>query len=222
MVFSPTPSELLFAKEWQEEESIYSEFHYDRETDYFGARSSLSKDGGSLAIGSPLSIHTSNGRRTGHVKTFTRNGDGWELDAILHGEDDLDRFGTSVAFSESGNIVAIGADRFNSSSSAPKTGFVEVYSSSGEGNWTMVGDRILAEQCEPRTRFYTLLLAACIHNASIEVVMKFVEVGEESLAVEKDKYDENALHLVLCYCEVSIEVVSKLIEVGDKVIDASI
>ena len=37
-------------------------------------------------------------------------------------------------------IVAIGTDRFNSSSS--------------KGNWTMVGDRILAEQYEPRTRFH--------------------------------------------------------------------
>ena len=75
-------------------------------------------------------------------------------DGVIHGEGDLDRFGTSVALSESGRIVVIGADRFDSSSSAPKTGFAEVYSSDGGGNWSMVGDRILAEQCETRTRFH--------------------------------------------------------------------
>ncbi len=54
--------------EWTEEESIHSEFQYGCDNDYFGARISLSKDGGNLAIGSPTSIQMAMFYMTTHKK----------------------------------------------------------------------------------------------------------------------------------------------------------
>ena len=92
------------------DDSFYSKFCYSQDNDFFGARISLSKDGTTLAVGSPLSVSTiENDVRTGHVKIFRRDLDNaWNLVETIEGRDDLDHFGTSVAVSEFGNIIAIG------------------------------------------------------------------------------------------------------------------
>ena len=144
--------------QWEEVESIYSEFRLGRDSDYVGARVSLSKDGMTLAMGSPLSIHTSDGERTGHVKVFKQDNGTWVEDGTIHGSADLDMFGSSVAMSEMGTIIAVGADRFEEDSkagrllaedgsSSERKGFVEVYQERSGGNWSMVGQRLYGDDC---------------------------------------------------------------------------
>ena len=72
--------------------------------------------------------------RTGHVKIFRRDLDsGWNLVESIEGTDNLDHFGTSVAVSEFGNIIAIGADP-SSPNSTSASGFVEVYETYNDEN----------------------------------------------------------------------------------------
>ena len=164
----------MVKNQWVEVESIYSEFRSDRMNDFVGARISLSRDGLTLAVGSPMSVHLGGWSRTGHVKVFKKVGnegnegnDSWVLDSTIHGVADLDRFGSSVSLSENGTVVAVGADRFDvhesyrfdvhgsslASLSSPM-GFVEVYEVGDEEDWTIVGQRLQGEDCTSDERYH--------------------------------------------------------------------
>ena len=113
-------------------------------------------------MGSPISIHTDDGKRTGHVKVFKQSSGGWELNATIHGGADLDRFGSSVALSESGLVVAISADRSNALAttsdidveSIPNKSFVEVYEDYDNGTWSIVDRRLYGSDCLVDERFH--------------------------------------------------------------------
>mmetsp|Transcript_6571 Transcript_6571/g.9978 ORF Transcript_6571/g.9978 Transcript_6571/m.9978 type:complete len:87 (-) Transcript_6571:105-365(-) len=60
--------------------------------------------------------------------------------------------------------------------------------------------------------FGTQLHATCGLNASLDVVLFWVEVGREALGREENKYDSNFL-LFACKFNASIDVVSLLVKV---------
>ena len=119
----------------------------------------MSKDGTTLAVGSPLSINTNIDQRTGHVKVFRRGVDRtWTLSETIHGTADLDYFGTSVSVSEFGGPIAIGADCYdstvaNASNSNNKPGIVEVYKVDNE-TWSLVDARIYGRLCTDDVSFH--------------------------------------------------------------------
>ena len=78
--------------------------------DEFGESISLSSDGAIVAAGAPLS--NLNGTDSGHVRTFVydSSSQAWkQLGQTLQGETAGDQFGTSVAISSNGYILAAGA-----------------------------------------------------------------------------------------------------------------
>lgn len=76
----------------------------------FGAKVAISTDGSTIAIGAPGRTSTA-----GAVYVFVRNGASWSQQAMLtasNAEGD-DRFGTTLAFSANGSILAVGASGEN-------------------------------------------------------------------------------------------------------------
>ncbi|MDZ7829201.1 MAG: hypothetical protein U5K33_06850 [Halofilum sp. (in: g-proteobacteria)] len=78
-------------------------------TDRFGASVALSANGDTLAVGSPLDDGTA--LNAGAVYVFTRSDSSWGEEEYIEASVPAagDVFGTSVALSEDGNILAVGA-----------------------------------------------------------------------------------------------------------------
>ena len=193
---STAPSLLLSPDPyWHRAESVYSEFGHNRNNDYIGARVSLSKDGTTLVVGSPLSINTNTEQRTGHVKVFRRGVDRtWTLGETIHGAAELDHFGTSVSVSEFGNIIAVGADNFGSSfanARNEKSGFVEVYQFNNE-TWSLIGDRIYGTLCTDDVSFHDNFG----RDVSLSNKGSVVAVGARGLACVLQQSDKKEWTLV--------------------------
>ncbi len=63
----------------------------------------------------------------------------------------------------------------------------------------------------------TLLHAAIESQASIDILMKLIEIGGRELVLEKDEHDRlNPLHIVFTKMRPSMELVLKLIEIGGR------
>jgi WD40 repeat protein len=78
--------------------------------DWFGYSMAISKDGNTLAIGAVYADVSGNADQ-GNVHIYARSGGAWKLQKTLTGEGGAagDVFGVSVAISNDGNTVAIGA-----------------------------------------------------------------------------------------------------------------
>jgi hypothetical protein len=78
--------------------------------DWFGYSMAISKDGNTLAIGAVYADVSGNADQ-GNVHIYARSGGAWKLQKTLTGEGGAagDVFGVSVAISDDGNTVAIGA-----------------------------------------------------------------------------------------------------------------
>lgn len=123
----------------------------DGETeDYaFGTSLSLSADAMTLAVGSPFSDasystsqHSDSAIGSCRVFHFVETQDSWiQLGRDIVGESPLDFFGTAVALSASGNIVAVGA--VGSDNNSDDSGHVSVLEYDAEQNmWNPVGSDI--------------------------------------------------------------------------------
>src|SRR5688572_6378799 len=79
--------------------------------DQFGHIVAVSGDGATIAVGAPLE-----GSEAGAVYVFRRAGDVWIQEAIVkpNVQDTFDQFGWSVALSDDGNTLAVGARREDS------------------------------------------------------------------------------------------------------------
>jgi hypothetical protein len=98
----------------------------------------MSRDGTIIAIGSPF-----NDGNSGHVRVYTWNGTSWtQRGDDINGEAAFDQSGKSVAMSEDGTIIAIGAP--NNGISGSLHGHVRVYTWNGT-SWTQRGDDINGE-----------------------------------------------------------------------------
>lgn len=86
---------------------------------------SMSSDGNTVAIGTPLNSGT--GFWAGHVRVYEWKGIGWIQKGIdIDGKATYDQSGYSISLSSDGNTVAIGAPQ--SYTSTPNPGYVSVYS----------------------------------------------------------------------------------------------
>ena len=108
--------------------------------DVSGQSVSLSSNGNTLAIGSPLCCGNQ-----GKTIVYSYVNDMWvQKGQVLIGENNLDNSGWSVSLSNSGDVVAIGAPNALDNSSA-NTGHVRVYSWNGT-SWSQKGSDIDGEE----------------------------------------------------------------------------
>jgi len=78
--------------------------------DDFGTSTAISADGTIIAIGAPN--NDGNGDNSGHVRVFEFSSGSWDqLGSDLDGEAGGDLFGTSIALSANGKILAVGAPK---------------------------------------------------------------------------------------------------------------
>lgn len=115
--------------------------------DHSGFSVSLSGDGTTVAIGAPDNEGTIGGN-FGHVRVYTNQSGTWtQIGDDIDGEAAEDNSGFSVAISEDGTIVAIGAP-FNDDTDAD-AGHVRVYQNQS-GSWVQIGDDIDGEAMNDR------------------------------------------------------------------------
>ena len=125
--------------------------------DYFGIELALSADGRTLAVASPNESSAATGidgdqsdnsaRLSGAVYVFTQDEAGWSQQAYIKASNagKGDEFGTSVALSADGKLLAVGAyaegssatgiDGDQANNDAPASGAVYVFGNSG-GTWS--------------------------------------------------------------------------------------
>ena len=123
--------------------------------DQFGYSVSLSRDGSVVAIGAWLNTNN-NGNTAGSCRVFSYNGTSWNQkgEAIL-GESHSDRSGRSVALSDSGNSLVVGAIR--NDGNGVDSGHARVFRYSGTYGWTQQGSDIDGEAAGDRFGFQVAL-----------------------------------------------------------------
>ena len=118
-------------------------------SDINGAASSLrtgdalamSADGTRIAIGGPGFLNS--GSHAGEVRVFQRVNDEWiQVGDLFYGDADGDSFGESVALSENGNRVVIGA--IGNDNAGQDAGLARVFEWTGI-NWVQVGSDLTGE-----------------------------------------------------------------------------
>ena len=107
--------------------------------DYFGGSVSLSNDGLTLAVGAPE--NDGNGTSSGHVRVFTFSGGDWvQRTPDIDGASGNDLFGSAVALSGDGAVVAVGAPTDANINGDASAGQVTVFSHNGT-TWVQRGAR---------------------------------------------------------------------------------
>ena len=110
--------------------------------DLFGIALAINQDGTVIAAGARQNDNAS-GTNAGHVRAFSWSGGGWvQLGGDINGEVASDFSGVSVALSDDGFTVAIGA--FGNDGSGGDSGHVRVYLWSGSA-WLLKGSDIDGE-----------------------------------------------------------------------------
>ena len=129
---------------------IIGEASYDN----FGFSVALSSDGNRLVVGAPFS--DTNGTNSGHVRVFDLYDSNWiQIGVNISGEEVTDYFGFSVAISDNGVNLAIGAP-YNDGNGVD-SGHVRVYSWPGSlSGWVQVGSALFAD---PASEYFGKSLA---------------------------------------------------------------
>jgi hypothetical protein len=116
----------------------------DGEVEYSqsGSSVSLSSDGSTVAIGTPL-----NDGVRGYVRVYKVIGGAWTKVGDIEGEADGDLLGYSVSLSDDGSTVAIGAigNDGDGTNGAVDSGHIRVYKYDGSSSWEKVGPDIDGE-----------------------------------------------------------------------------
>ncbi|MEN9804085.1 MAG: hypothetical protein RIS41_932 [Actinomycetota bacterium] len=116
--------------------------------DYSGSSTSLSADGTTVAIGTPIN-DGANGADSGHTRIYRRNGGAWtQLGNDIDGEAAGDYSGHSVSLSADGTIVAISAiyNDGDPNNQLPSLGHVRIYKwNTAMTSWTQLGSDIDGE-----------------------------------------------------------------------------
>lgn len=119
---------------------IGADINGDASEDFSGFKVALSSNGSIMAIGA-ISNDVS-GSNSGQVKVFQNVNEIWtQIGSDINGESQLNNFGYSLALSDIGNILAIGANHNN--------GYVKVYKNIN-GFWTQIGNNIVGEATNDR------------------------------------------------------------------------
>ncbi len=108
--------------------------------DVSGWSVAMSSDGTTVAIGARET--GGNGYKSGSISLYHWNGSKWSLSSVINGEAAGDQFGTSVALSNDGTTVAVGAP-FNDHNGTD-SGHVRLYRSDGS-TWQQLGADIAGE-----------------------------------------------------------------------------
>ena len=109
----------------------------EAEVNFSGNAVALSSDGSIVAIGAEYNDGSAS--NSGHVRVFSWNGTHWvQVGEDIDGEGAADFSGVSVALSDDGSIVAIGAASNDGEGIGFNSGHVRIYSWDG-GNWTQLG-----------------------------------------------------------------------------------
>ena len=115
--------------------------------DWFGFSVAMSEDGSRIAVGA-WKNNGGNGNNSGHVRVFdydTSSGDWIQVGSDINGEASDDKFGTSVAISDDGARIAVGAWS-NDGSGGGDSGHVRVFDyNTSSGAWIQVGSDIDGE-----------------------------------------------------------------------------
>lgn len=107
----------------------------------FGSNISLSTDGNTIAIGAHRNTDD-----TGLVQVFHNINDSWiQIGENITGEESGDQFGDSVALSDDGNTVAIGAPGNFTVDSLSTFGYVKVFQNIND-SWIQTGDVLNGEE----------------------------------------------------------------------------
>ncbi len=107
-------------------EQVGTDIHGEQSGDLSGHPMALSADGVRLAIASPVA--DGGGEERGTVRVFEWDGDSWaQIGQAIHGGQDGDKFGTSVAIDADGSRLAIGTPRRRVGPMYNPSGLVLVY-----------------------------------------------------------------------------------------------
>lgn len=108
--------------------------------DRSGDAVAMSANGNTVVIGAPL--NDGNGNLSGHARVYQLNGNTWnQLGADIDGEDAVDFAGDSVAMSNNGNTIILGAPGNGGQSNS---GVARIYRLSGT-NWNQLGQDLDGE-----------------------------------------------------------------------------
>lgn len=115
------------------------------ENDFTGTSVSLSNDGTTVAVG--VIGHSGTGLTgNGCVRVYKNQSNSWtKIGSDIEGDSTNDNFGTSVAISQDGSIVAIGAANYQGGNN----GYVKVYQNQS-GTWTQIGSTIVGDSSTDR------------------------------------------------------------------------
>jgi hypothetical protein len=113
--------------------------------DWSGSSVSLSANGSTLAIGAPFNTGSNGGTRTGHVRVFNFDSNGWrQLGEDIDGEAQWNFFGSSVSLSADGTTLAVGAVR--NGGNGIDSGHVRVFEfDAATASWIQLGNDIDGE-----------------------------------------------------------------------------
>ena len=121
--------------------------------DELGSSVALSGDSSIMAVGS-VGSYNEVSDRAGYVKLYRRSSDGSSREQIgqdIIGDEIGDYFGSAVALSDDGRILAVGAPAYNSEEKDDMPGYVRLYSiidDDGDGSslyWQQLGPDIIGE-----------------------------------------------------------------------------
>jgi len=125
-------------------EKIGSDINGEAAGDGSGYSVAMSRDGTTIAIGAPGNNVTGTRIAAGHVRVYTLTNGSWtKTGDDIDGEAAFDQSGYSVAMSEDGTRIAIGAN-LNDGENRENSGHVRVYTLTN-GSWTKTGSDIDGE-----------------------------------------------------------------------------
>ena len=112
--------------------------------DEFGANLKISLDGSKLIVGARK--NDGNGTDSGHVRVFNWNGTAWvQVGLDIEGSNAGDLFGNSVAISNSGTRIVVGAPSADAPNS--NSGHVKIFNYNGS-TWEQLGSDISESQAD--------------------------------------------------------------------------
>lgn len=115
------------------------------ENDYTGTCVALSDDGTTVAV-SAIGHSGTGLTDNGCVRVYENQSNNWvKIGSDIEGSSTNDNFGTSVAISQDGSIVVIGATNYQSGNE----GYAKVYKNNS-GTWTQIGDTIVGSGASDR------------------------------------------------------------------------
>lgn len=115
------------------------------ENDYTGTCVALSDDGTTVAV-SAIGHSGTGLTDNGCVRVYENQSNNWvKIGSDIEGSSTNDNFGTSVAISQDGSIVVIGATNYQSGNQ----GYAKIYKNNS-GTWTQIGDTIVGSGTSDR------------------------------------------------------------------------